>query len=786
MSKLKMLFSSLFSSLAQNTKKSASKVVDTSPEFKRYCELAAIEGIVLLMNKGNTLPLDKHDNIAVFGRGQIDYSYVGNGSGGDIIPPYLVSPIDAFINHKVNFDKQIYSLYLKHIKKHPFVKGFWGMWPYTQKELKLNEEIVKEAALKNDTAVVIISRNSGEDLDQAKVEGSWYLSRIEKHNLELISQHFNKTVVIVNSPGLIDFSYLKEAKIDALLLAYQGGQESGNGLYNVLFGKCSPSGKLVDTIAKIESYPKSCTSLNRRITNYNESIYVGYRYFLTFKKEDIIYPFGYGLTYSSFDIGQVNVKVDENKASVSFTLLNNGQYVSKEVVQLYVKKKIDNNESPSLELMGFIKSEILNINERSNLDITFNLSDLAIFNENNKTYEIAKGKYELYLGFDSLNNKAIGEFEIKNTQIIYDYQNLLSLKKDMFVMRNNDGLINKLIKANKFKEDYKISNLPLYSHDKEYTFNDLLNDKCTVEQFISALTFDDLEHLTRGSDEGMFSSLGTKGNAAVIGGTNKHLISLGVPSISLNDGPSGVRNEYTSTLIPSGTMLASTFNTDLVNKIASCLGKELKEVGSSYLLAPGMNVHRHPLGGRNFEYFSEDPILTAKMAISYVAGIESNNGVKAVIKHFLANNKETGRHINDSRIDQKALFEIYLKPFEMVIKNTNPGGIMFSYNRINGEYGYYNYELGQIILKGLWSYQGLTMTDWWIQRKNFKDLPTQAQRIRCGVDLFMPGTFKFGKGKNGSDGTLEKSLKKENGLKIEELYKSAANVIRNIKDIVKN
>ena len=764
MNKLKMLFSSLLSSLSQNTKKEANKIIDTSDEFKGYILEAATDGIVLLENKGDALPLNKHDNVAIFGRGQYDYSYVGNGSGGDIIPPYKVSPIEAFINHKVNYDKQVLSIYQKFIKRHPYVNGLWGAWPYSQKELRLSEDIIKEASLKNDAAIIIISRNSGEDLDQSISKGSWYLSNIEKHNINLISQHFNKTIAVINAPGLMDFSYFKNSKIDALLFAYQGGQESGNGLYNVIFGNVSPSGKLVDTIAKIESYPKSCTSLNKKVTDYKEGIYVGYRYFLTYKKEDIIYPFGYGLTYSSFDIGRVNFKKDEDKVNVSFTLLNNGKYQAKQVVELYIKKKLEGIETPSLELIGFTKSKNLLIGGSSNLEINFNLSDLAIFNENTKTYEITKGTYELYLGFDSLNNKPIGEFIIEETKVIYDYQDLMSLDK---------------------KENRVIKNKEPFIYKKDYSFNDVLNNDCSVEDFVASLSFDDLEHLTRGSDDGMFSPLGTKGNAAVIGGVSKHLRELGVPVISLNDGPSGVRNEYTSTLIPNGTMLAATFDTDLVNNIARCLGKELKEVGSNYLLAPGMNIHRHPLGGRNFEYFSEDPILTAKMAISYVSGVQANKGAKAVIKHFMANNQETGRHVNDSRISQKALFEIYLKPFELVIKDANPGCIMFSYNKVNGEYSYYNYDLGRLILKDLWSYQGITMTDWWIVKNNDKNLPTQAKRIRCGVDLFMPGTHKFGKGKKGTDGSLEASLKKDDGIKLIEIQESATNVLKNIASIIK-
>ena len=350
MNKLVGAFLNRFSSLSQDIKDDAELLFAPSNDFRKALVEAANEGIVLLENRNKALPL-QNDHIAVFGRGQIDYYYGGNGSGGDVVPFQKVSLINALEEKKITYDKTLYRAYKEYGEKHPNIKGAWGFWPYMRKEMLLSTEMVKEASLKSEDAIIIISRNSGEDQDQDISRGSWYLSSIEKRNINLVCQYFSKVIIVINSSSLIDISYLKRSKVDAILLAYQGGQESGYGLCNILFGECSPSAKLVDTVALIGDYPSTSSFLKKRNINYQESIYVGYRYFNTFQKDKIIYPFGYGLSYTKFSLLDAKFDRLNERSKVSFKVKNTGNYNGKEVVQIYVHKNINNVATPKLELV---------------------------------------------------------------------------------------------------------------------------------------------------------------------------------------------------------------------------------------------------------------------------------------------------------------------------------------------------------------------------------------------------------------------------------------------------
>ena len=276
----------------------------------------------------------------------------------------------------------------------------------------------------------------------------------------------------------------------------------------------------------------------------------------------------------------------------------------------------------------------------------------------------------------------------------------------------------------------------------------------------------------------MNSPLGAKGNAGVLGGVSDSLRAKGVPPVTTTDGPSGIRLSASCSLLPSGMVLASTWDTALVKELTALVGEEMAAKGSDVLLAPGMNIHRHPLAGRNFEYFSEDPLLTGKMAAAYVSGIQSA-GVSACPKHFACNNQEFRRNRNDSRLSERALREIYLRGFEIVVKEAAPHFVMTSYNKINGVYGHYNYDLCTTVLRGEWKFECAVMTDWWMRYEaspEFRGVRDNAYRVRAQVDILMPGDKRLGKRK--PDGTLLASLGKKDGMTVGELQRTACNVIR--------
>lgn len=312
-----------------------------------------------------------------------------------------------------------------------------------------------------------------------------------------------------------------------------------------------------------------------------------------------------------------------------------------------------------------------------------------------------------------------------------------------------------------------------YTGNKGITFADVCSGAAALDDFVAQLSIAELDAITRG-EGAMNSSFGTAGNAGMLGGTVESLREKGIPTITTTDGPSGIRVSYHASLLPCGTALASAWNPQLVEKLSVLFGKEMAQKGSDILLSPGMNIHRDPLCGRNFEYFSEDPYISGKMAAAMVRGIQATPGRSACPKHFACNNQEWMRNINDSRLSERALREIYLKGFEICITEASPLTIMTSYNKVNGVWSHYHYELVTNILRGEWGFDGLVITDWWMQNAadpDFPNISNNAYRIRAQIDVLMPG----GKGLNIAEGddSLEKSFHMPEGVTLGEMQRCA-------------
>ena len=761
-------------------------------ELFSLCKEAASEGVVLLKNDEETLPILDDDKIAVFGRCAINWFYIGYGSGGDIKSPKQTNLMEALSLNQVNFDKELFDIYQKwtnQAENHPY-QGAWGDWPRFYKEMELEEKLVEKISQKNNKAIVIIGRAAGEDRESALEEGSYYLTKQEKENLTLINKYFSNIIVILDCGNIMDLSWVKNYDhIKSIVYAWQGGMESCTGLVDVLTGKVNPSGRLTDTISTdYQSIPSSNCFGGLNYNEYQEDIYVGYRYFETFCKDKVLYPFGYGLSYSEFKIDS-KVNFVDTKVYLSIDVTNIGNYPGKEVVQVYLKAPQGKLGKANMVLVSFKKTKLLDINEKESFELLVELKDFASYDDSNKTlhqysYVLEEGDYEIYVGKDCRNNHLVGSTYLP-FQVIKTLQPICSISEESQFERmvNNQGKIEfeKVPLSHVNLKERILSNLPKeikQTGDLGIKLEDVKNGKYTLDQFIAQLSDRELDLLTRGENF-MDSKLGMSGNAGAFGGICRSLRKKGVVPMITNDGPSGVRFNGTSALLPCGTCLASSFNEDLIYRLYCGISKELKVHGSDVLLAPGMNIHRNPLCGRNFEYYSEDPYLTGVIASAAVVGIQSQ-GKSSCPKHFACNNQETNRSLNDSRVSERALREIYLKAFEYVVKNANPDVIMTSYNKVNGIWSHYNYDLATTILRKEWGYQNLVITDWWMkeaQSPEFKNVANNAYRVRAQVDVLMPGECQH-KTNVGKGFTNLRSLHLENGLTRAELQRSAKNVLK--------
>lgn len=763
------------------------------PELTRK---SAAEGIVLLKNN-NALPYSLDTKISVFGRCQLDYFYVGYGSGGDVNAPYFVNIVDGIKNAGGKLNEWLLEYYKNYCKENPAPHGFWGHWPMNFEEPSLDDETVKKASEESDAALIIIGRAAGEDRENTLTKGSYYLTDEERHLIDQVCKNFSNVTVLLDCGNVMDMSWILDYndRLRGIVYAWQGGMESGNAVADVLYGKVNPSGKLTDTIAvKYEDYPSAKHFGGKLFNTYVEDIFVGYRYFETFAKEKALFPFGFGLSYTNFDIEVLNFIEEKDKINIEIEVTNIGKVSGKEVVELYARCPQGKLSKPLMSLVAFDKTEELNPNESEKLTLSVPIYSLASFDDTGVTghkysYILEKGEYKFFIGENVRDVDEIGSIKYKEDKVLETLKAVCAPKEyiDRIVaLEVNGSFIPKKVTLKPEKPYLReriLKNLPKEQGHIVHNFNfsQVRNGEISVEKFVSSLTNQELEALTRG-EGGMDSSYGVAGNAGAFGGIIPKLNEKGVPAIITTDGPAGIRIRKYTSLIPCGTALASTFNTKLVEELATEMGKELRNAGSNVLLAPGMNIHRNVLCGRNFEYFSEDPLLTGKMASAYVKGIQSSGG-SACPKHFACNNQEADRTINDSIVSQRALREIYLKGFEICVKEAKPLNIMTSYNKINGVWSHYNYDLVTTVLRNEWGFDGLVMTDWWMkhsQSHEFPNLRDNAYRVRSQVDVYMPGSFKKTEKKYKADNSLLETIGLKNGITRGELERSAINVLNMI------
>ena len=734
--------------------------VTACPEHIELSKNAAKEGMVLLKNNGGLLPLGKGTKLALFGMGTFDYVKGGGGSG-DVNVEYEVNLYEGFkkLNNHVELCEELADFYRDYIRNE-IADTFY--WPGQKPEPALPDELCKQVRAFTDTAVISISRFSGEGWDRdlkghaVYEEGDFYLSNAEKAMVEKVKQYFPKIIVVMNVGGMVDTQwFFGDDAIQSVLMAWQGGMEGGTAAAELLCGIGNPSGKLADTFAKrLEDYP-STENFHESddFVDYTEDIYVGYRYFETIPgaAERVNYPFGYGLSYTEFHWDILSAEQVGEGIRIVVAVKNTGKFAGKEVIQVYVGAPRGKLGKANRSLVAFQKTSLLQPGETQELTLEFPIYAMASYDDLGKVaksaYVLEKGKYTFHVGNSVRNTSALEDlFSLTEDRIIQQLSAKLTpkgLKKRLLADGSYEALplfeavaeVSEQMAPLTLEELEKIYpktrsriTLPRDRDKREiHWFDEVAEGKITLDEFVAQLTDEDICYLLSGQPNLGIANTQGFGNVP----------EYGVPNAMTADGPAGVRilpecGVYT-TAFPCVTQVCCTWNTELSYAIGEAGAKELKENNLAAWLTPAINIHRSPLCGRNFEYYSEDPCLAGVMAGSFVQGVQSQK-VSACVKHFALNNKETNRKDSDSRVSERAAREIYLKAFEMVVKMADPWYIMSSYNLINGVRASENRELLEDILRTEWGFNGMVSTDWHTHSEQFKE-------VKAGNDLRMPAGF---------------------------------------------
>ncbi len=768
------------------------KRVTGSTEHITLSRIAASEGMVLLKNDNKELPFVRGKKLALFGKASIDYVKGGGGSG-DVTVAYVRNLYEGMKikeeEGKVTLLHSLGKFYERNVKE----QYGRGVVPGMTVEPEIPQELLNEARAFTDTAIITICRFSGEGWDRTAQQGEtqesstaggkeselikkgkalfergdFYLSQAEQKMVDTVQQCFDHVIVVLNVGGMVDTSWFKDnEKIQAVLMAWQGGMEGGLATADILCGDVNPSGKLADTFAaRLEDYPSTENfHESEEYVEYLEDIYVGYRYFETIPgaADKVNYPFGFGLSYTNFNILAGDLKVEDNLLSVQVSVVNIGHIPGKEVVQLYVSSPQGKLGKPAKELKAFEKTRLLQPGETQVLTFIVNIDSLASYDDCGKVcksaYVLEEGSYGIYVG-SAINNltKLEGSMEVAETKVILQLKEKCAptmLKKRMLGDGSYEILESYTGIETECSDDPSIFGAygPVTKADvdrEKLLFDDragvklLLMDvaqgKASLEDFTEQLTIEEMISMLGGQP------LTGVANTYGMGNLKKY----GVPNVMTADGPAGLRIDkkcgVNTTAWPCATLLACSFNTQIVEEIGRAGAAEVEENNIGIWLTPAINIHRSPLCGRNFEYFSEDPYVTGKMAVAMIRGMQSQ-GIAASVKHFACNNKETNRLDSDSRVSERALREIYLKGFEIAVKEANPWTIMSSYNLINGYRASENKELLTDILRDEWGFEGMVTTDWWNHGEHYKEIKAGNDvKMACGFTDRVMEAYKEGK-----------------------------------------
>ncbi|WP_130838602.1 glycoside hydrolase family 3 C-terminal domain-containing protein [Lachnoclostridium sp. Marseille-P6806] len=727
-------------------------------EYAARARQMAAEGAVLLRNEDGALPLRENECVSFFGRCSFEYYKSGTGSGGMVNAPYVVSiPEGLCRSGKVRINEALRERYLSWIAEHPFDKGpGWAQEPFSQQEMPLTEELVAEAAAVSGTAIVVIGRSAGEDRDAVYAEGSYLLSPAERNMLRLVCGAFRRTVVLLNVGSIMDMSWVAEYRPQAVMYIWQGGQEGGNAAADLLTGTVSPSGRLSDTIAEdIKDYPSTAHFGDPAENVYAEDIYVGYRYFETFAKDRVLYPFGFGLSYTSFAMRTTAFAAVGEEIRLGVSVKNTGSCPGKEVVQVYYQPPQGALTRPRRNLIRLGKTQCLEPGEEQELRFVFSVEEMSAYDDTGATgrrsaWVLEAGSYKIYVGSDVRRAAYAGKYTAHALRVTEQLEEACAPARPfdrMIIAGDPDAdrpeIGYERVAARMSSAAKRIAErrpeAEACTGDRGIRLADVRGGRYSMEEFLAQIPDEELIPITRG--EGMCSPKVTPGVAAAFGGVTEALKGYGIPVAACADGPSGIRMDSGTMAFssPSGTAIACSFNTALTAQLYEYVGRELRMNHIDTLLGPGINIHRNPLNGRNFEYFSEDPYVTGTMAAAELLAMH-RSGTTGTIKHFACNNQETKRSRANPVVSERALREIYLKPFEIAVKQGGAYSIMTTYGPLNGIWTAGNYDLNTAVLRGEWGYAGIVMTDWWAEISDDAGGLSRtftAQMIRAQNDLYM-------------------------------------------------
>lgn len=748
---------------------------------------AAAQGIVLLKND-SALPVAK-GSIALYGEGAQCTIKGGTGSGevnarhvvsireGLEQAGYIISNIKWLDDYKSSYEEGkrryqnemrkrsgfINSHSIPYITAHPFIPPAGRLI------------VDSDIACGTDTCFYVIVRQAGENADRSPEPGDFALSHAETANIRKCVQHYSNTIVVINVGGMVDLSPLDGMDVKGIVFFCQQGSQGGHALADIVSGKVTPSGHLAAT------WPMAYADIpfggdygspggNTDDEDYREGIYVGYRYFDTFGKEPR-YEFGYGLSYTTFSL-RSDVTLDKTTVNIHTAVSNTGLYPGKAVVQVYVSCPAGRLDKEYQRLAGFVKTETLEPDKTQAVTITFNMVSLASYDSGNSRFILEAGDYVVRVGESSKNTRPIAVVNLEGDAVLSEHDAICPVKnsfEELCALPRHDTLPDVPV--------LKLSPAMFRTVRHSYLPADAPHN-AQVNRLLSSLSMSDKVVLCIGS--GLDIALPKKKFFMVPGAagyTTDKLEKRGIPAISLCDGPAGLRLYDVSvtrgstvrmvnpvmalmsvlpaltrmlifgspkrgrvlyqyaTAFPVGMSLAQTWDTGLVREVGRAVQSEMEAFGAVYWLAPGMNIQRNPLCGRNYEYFSEDPLLTGKMAAAMTRGVQAKEGYCVTIKHYCCNNQETNRMKVSSNVGERALREIYLRGFEITLRDGGAKALMTGYNRVNGVYTAESFDLCTKVLRSEWGFDGLVMTDWTTE----KYMLDSAKAIRAGVNLMMPG-----------------------------------------------
>lgn len=758
-----------------------------------FARKAAADGMVLLKNVNGALPLALDKEIALFGISSYRCFRLGWGSG-DMMAQTISQINEGLKAAGYKLNQEIEDLCLNYVKELPdqrLMNRSWDEWTWRQEEIKVDVALIESASKKSDVAIVTLGRNSGEGFDLKDEEGYFRLHTDEVNLVKTVSKYFSKTVLLLNTCGPLDMRAIDGCDIDAIVDVSLGGEMFGYAVADIVSGSVTPNGKLTTTWAyKYEDY-QGKEGITTKEVPYKEGIYVGYRYFDTF---GIVprYPFGFGLSYTEFSSEVVDIRIDDQIVDLTVKVTNVGGCKGREIIQCYLSAPQAKLEKPYQELCTYAKTDVLAPNESCELLLSFDLTEMASYDEERASFILEAGKYYVRIGNCSRNTKIACAINLSKEIVCNVVKNRCTKEKD-FDELSNKGAVpysyegEEAEKANARLFEFDCDSVETVVHDivendppklltpengEFYNLKDVSEGRATVEDVVAQFSDEELADILNGVIyEGANANANVGSMAIKVRGAAGEMWSSEKYAIPVNacaDGPAGVRLAIFTTPIetdtdlsrevvayPSGTCMANSWDLESARRFGECVRDDLEISDIEGWLAPGINIHRNPLNGRNFEYLSEDPIISGKIGAYITIGVQYNDdaeptGRYTTVKHFACNNIEYERGVSDSQMSERALREIYLKGFKIAVEEGRPHAMMTAYNKINGTFASTNYDLLMGILRGEWEYDGIVMTDW-------NPCANPQEHVHACNDLIMPGRFR----KQIIEGLKNGNVKKE-------------------------